>query len=320
MQIIPSGTQEDLKRAASALKNGHLVAFPTETVYGLGADATNSAAVARIYKVKNRPSDHPLIVHISTFLQLSIWAIDIPDFAIKLAENFWPGPMTLIVRKNPMANSIVTGGQESIGIRFPSDPICLAILNEFESLGGMGVAAPSANRFGAVSPTNALAVNEELGKYLGDNDLVVDGGQSIIGIESTIIDCTKEIPRVLRPGAITQGMIEKLGIRLNKFSSSEINVRVSGSMESHYSPEAKVIFNESAQNGDGFLAMSNTPTPTGAIRLASPRSVQEFAAQLYSALRAADKQRLKKIVILLPPDQGLGSAIIDRVKKASTRE
>ena len=317
MELISNCTQDVIKRAAKALKDGHLVAFPTETVYGLGADATNKKAVNQIYSVKGRPTGHPLIVHISSVNQLDKWAIDIPEYAKKLASEFWPGPMSLILKRSSLAKDYITGGQSNVGLRVPSQPIALGILTEFENNGGLGIAAPSANRFGAVSPTNAHAVNEELGEYLGDNDLIVDGGQCIIGIESTIIDCTKEIPRILRPGAVTQGMVDKLDIRLKKFSLSEFEVRAPGSMESHYSPRAKVILNETAQIGDGFLAMSDIPTPIGAIRLASPQTVQEFAAQLYSSLRVADKQRLKRIVILLPPDQEIGSAIIDRVKKAS---
>ena len=209
MEFISNCTADAISKAAKALKDGHLVAFPTETVYGLGADATNENAVSQVYAVKGRPTDHPLIVHISSINQISKWATDIPDYAIKLARDFWPGPMTLILKRSDLAKDFITGGQENIGLRVPNQPLALALLAEFESLGGQGVAAPSANRFGAVSPTTSLAVREELENYLGSNDLILDGGSCHIGIESTIINCTDIVPTILRPGAITNEMVEK---------------------------------------------------------------------------------------------------------------
>ena len=174
--------------------NGNLVAFPTETVYGLGADATNKDAVARIYEVKGRPLGHPLIVHISAIERLDKWARDIPEYAVKLARNFWPGPMTLILRRTNLAKDFITGGQDCVGIRVPSHTVSLKLIREFESQGGFGVAAPSANRFGAVSPTTAIAVEEELAKFLSENDQILDGGNCMVGIESTILDCTRSKP------------------------------------------------------------------------------------------------------------------------------
>ena len=175
MEIISNCTNSAIKKAARALKDGHLVAFPTETVYGLGADANNAKAVGRIYSVKGRPMDHPLIVHISSINFLDKWAINIPDYAIKLARTFWPGPLTLILKRSELARQYITGGQESVGIRVPSQKIALQLLTEFENLGGVGIAAPSANRFGAVSPTNANDVNEEIGTYLSSKYYILDG-------------------------------------------------------------------------------------------------------------------------------------------------
>ena len=318
MEIISNPTQVEIKKAAQALKDGHLVAFPTETVYGLGADATNKKAVSRIYSVKGRPSDHPLIVHISSINQLEKWAIDIHEYAIKLAREFWPGPMTLILKRSTVAKDYITGGQSNVGLRVPSQPIALALLAEFEKNGGIGVAAPSANRFGAVSPTSAGDVVEELGAYLNTTDLILDGGRCSVGVESTIIDCTKSHPDLLRPGAITVEMIEKTtGLKIfSSFTKSEI--RVSGLLESHYSPKAKVAIGKDAEPGDGFIAMENQATPAGVIRLAIPENIEEFARDFYSALREGDRRGLKKITVVNPDGEGLAAAIRDRLSKAAS--
>jgi len=317
MEFISNCTADAIFNAAKALKDGHLVAFPTETVYGLGADATNEKAVSRIYSVKGRPSDHPLIVHISSINKLDDWATDIPDYAIKLAREFWPGPMTLILQRTDLAKNFITGGQNNVGIRIPAQPIALALLKKFEDLGGHGIAAPSANRFGAVSPTTAEAVGEELGEYLDSTDLVLNGGQSLVGIESTIIDCTGILPRILRPGAITEEMIEQTLEKKAENNEGKSEVKVPGLLESHYAPKAKIILNVQAESGDGFIALSKFKTPTGAIRLASPTSVEQFARDLYSALRSADQQGLIKVAILAPEGNGLAMAIRDRLLKAS---
>ena len=319
MEIINNVTQDVIKKAAKALKDGHLVAFPTETVYGLGADASNDKAVGRIYSVKRRPADHPLIVHISSINQLDKWAIDIPEYAIKLAREFWPGPMTLILKRSELAKDFITGGQDYVGLRVPNQPEALALLSEFESLGGPGVAAPSANRFGAVSPTSSNAVNEELGQFLNNEDFILDGGQCLIGIESTIIDCTKGFPRVLRPGAITTKMVEKTINLDTSLNNNKINVRASGLLESHYSPLAKVFLDSLTEHGDGFLALANIPTPEGAIRLASPATTEQYAHELYSALRLADNLKLNKVIAKLPNDGDLSDAIKDRLTKAATK-
>ena len=317
MEIINNPTRDEIKKAAKVLKDGHLVAFPTETVYGLGADATNEMAVGRIYSVKGRPIDHPLIVHISSMNQLYKWAVDIPGYAIKLAREFWPGPMTLILKRSSLAKTFITGGQNSVGLRVPAQILTLELLSRFEELGGLGVAAPSANRFGAVSPTTADAVKEELSDFLSTEDLILDGGLSQIGIESTIIDCTKTSPSVLRNGAITTEMIEiTCGLNLS-IETEEVKVKTSGQLKSHYSPKAKVMLNSNTEEGEGFIAMSNISTPSGAIRLASPKTVEEYARDLYNALRLGDKKNLNSITVMLPQGSGLAAAIRDRLGKSA---
>ena len=319
MGIISNCTQDVIEKAAKALIDGHLVAFPTETVYGLGADATNEKAVSRIYSVKGRPTDHPLIVHISSINQLEKWAIDIQKYAIKLARDFWPGPMTLILKRSAVAKDYITGGQSNVGLRVPHQPIALALLAEFEKNGGLGIAAPSANRFGAVSPTTANDVSEELQTYLNMQDLILDGGQCSVGLESTIIDCTGPIPMILRPGAITKEMINN-SINIDGVKSgNKSDIRVSGSLESHYSPKAAVFIDLLPSAGDGFIAMNDIPTPSGVIRLASPISIEQYAKDFYNALRLGDKKGLKRINVIQPEGSGLAEAIRDRLSKAALR-
>jgi L-threonylcarbamoyladenylate synthase len=319
MEFISNFTTTAISKAAKALKDGHLVAFPTETVYGLGADATNENAVSQVYSVKGRPTDHPLIVHISSINQFSKWAIDTPDYAIKLARDFWPGPMTLILNRSELAKDFITGGQENVGLRVPNQPLALALLAEFESLGGQGVAAPSANRFGAVSPTTSLAVIEELENYLSSNDLILDGDNCNIGIESTIINCTNIIPTILRPGAVTNEMVEKsIGSKLN-LHTPDREIKASGLLDKHYAPKARVRLNMLAEPGEGFIAMASISTPAGAIRLTSPRNNQEFARELYEALRDGDRLNLAEIKVILPERGELVEAINDRMIKSSFR-
>jgi len=318
MEIINNPTHDEIKKAAKALKDGHLVAFPTETVYGLGADATNEKAVSRIYSVKGRPTDHPLIVHISSINQLGKWAIDIPDYAIKLAKEFWPGPMTLILKRSNLAKDFITGGQDNVGVRVPQQPVALALLAQFNEVGGLGVAAPSANRFGAVSPTSATDVFEELGDYFGSQDLILDGGQCQVGIESTIIDCTRATPKVLRPGGITSTMIEVVTSLKLVNNDNEIVIKASGLLNSHYSPKAKVELNRVAVPGDGFLAFRNIPTPIGTIRLASPETIEQYARQLYEALRFGDQSGIERIVVVPPEGGGMAEAVRDRLTKAAS--
>ena len=314
-QFVSNCTADAMALAAQALKSGALVAFPTETVYGLGADATNPQAVARIYEAKGRPADHPLIVHIADMHDLAEWSSDIPDYAIALARNFWPGPMTLILKRSELAEDFITGGQETVGLRVPNHVIALSLLNEFKKIGGKGIAAPSANRFGHVSPTTADAVEAELSEYLAPKDLILDGGQSLVGVESTIIDCTTESPKILRPGAITESMIEE--VTKLELSYDATDIRVSGSLDNHYSPMAQVLLDIEPQTGDGFIALSHFETPEGVKRLASPKNDDEFARQLYAALRSADTQNLARVVVKQPEGSGITIAIRDRLQRAS---
>jgi L-threonylcarbamoyladenylate synthase len=303
--------------AASVLMAGGLVAFPTETVYGLGADACNAAAVARIYSVKGRPADHPLIVHVASMDGLGDWARDVPTYAIALARDYWPGPMTLIVPRSDLAGDFVTGGQDTVGVRVPNHPVALGLLEAFVAAGGKGIAAPSANRFGNVSPTTAQAVAAELGDYLADGDQILDGGACDVGVESTIIDCTGDTPKILRPGAITVEMIEQSTGLTVVGSVEETEIRVSGSLDSHYAPAATVVLDQSPTAGQGFIAMADVVAVEGVVRLAAPRTHEEFAQVLYAALREADEQGLSTVVVQQPVGDGIAIAIRDRLKRAA---
>jgi L-threonylcarbamoyladenylate synthase len=315
-QFVSNCTMDALKQAAKSLKEGHLVAFPTETVYGLGADANNKSAVSQIYKVKGRPQDHPLIVHIADWQSMGEWAEEIPDYAIDLARAFWPGPMTLILKRSELAKDFITGSQNTVGIRVPNQSLALQLLTEFSKLGGKGVAAPSANRFGQVSPTTAQAVQEELSAFLDEKDVILDGGPCSVGVESTIIDCTNTNPRILRPGAITLEDVKGItGLEVELVERSDI--RVSGSLENHYAPNAEVLLDIEPLPGDGFIALVEIPTPADVIRLAAPKTVEAFAHDLYAALREGDAKELKQIVVIQPKGDGIAIAIRDRLKRAA---
>jgi L-threonylcarbamoyladenylate synthase len=317
VHIIANASKVEIRKAAEALRDGQLVAFPTETVYGLGADAMNRKAVERVYSTKGRPSDHPVIVHIASINQIDNWAIEVPEYAINLARKFWPGPLTLILKRGENAKDFVTGGQDSVGLRVPSDTTALSLLRKFEEYGGLGVAAPSANRFGAVSPTSAIAVLEDIGESLQSEDVILDGGNCAIGIESTIVDCTSKSPKLLRPGTITLKALSTF-IDLDYVDpSNQKNFKAPGMLKSHYAPKAAVVVNGEAKFGDGYIALAGRTTPHGAVRLASPKTTDEFAYELYRAFRAADKLNLKRIIINLPDEEGIGLAIKDRVSKAA---
>jgi len=319
MKIIYNCTQDLIKKAAKALRDGYLVAFPTETVYGLGADASNPTSVAKIYDVKGRPTGHPLIVHISSIGQMDKWTVNVPEYALNLARNFWPGPMTLILNRSQIAKDFITGGQNLVGLRVPSHPTALMLIKEFENLGGIGIAAPSANRFGAVSPTTSDAVIEELGTYLSNKDLVLDGGAAEVGIESTIIDCSDVIPKILRPGIISKEQVEEASGLQSIDNISGSKVKTSGLLVSHYSPVAEVVLDGKTSPEDGFFAMLEIETPTGAIRLGSPSTIEEYAKNLYSVLRLADQKGLQRISVIQPSGDGLAVAIRDRLSKAAAR-
>ena len=329
-QFLSKCTATAMVDAAANLLAGNLVAFPTETVYGLGADACNADAVAKIYSVKSRPADHPLIVHVASMEGLGDWASDVSGYAISLARDFWPGPMTLIMKRSELAGDFVTGGQETVGVRVPDHPVALGLLEAFARAGGRGVAAPSANRFGNVSPTTAQAVADELSECLGAADQILDGGPCEVGVESTIIDCTGDVPRILRSGAVTVAMIEEsTGLVVgdsNKQAGQKAaggsvvdssQIRVSGSLDSHYAPVATVVLDQSPVAGQGFIAMADMATPDGVVRLAAPKSDDEFARVLYAALRAADEQGLETVVVAQPAGGGIAIAIRDRLKRAA---
>ena len=314
--IISQCSLSVLRQSAEKLRAGDLVAFPTETVYGIGADAENKDAVARMYQVKNRPSGHPVIVHIAELNDVDYWAQEIPEYAINLMRDFWPGPMTLLLKRREVAGDFLTGAQEIVGLRIPANSLALGLLNEFKAVGGKGIAAPSANRYGAVSPTTAEAVSQELSEFLSPNDQILDGGPCLVGVESTIIDCSGQNPKILRPGAISAEMIEEsTGIVLEEVG--ETKIRVSGSDKQHYAPKAKVIVDGQSQSGEGLIAMSDVATPEGVIRLAEPKSIEEYARVLYSALRMSDTQNLQTVRIIPPVGPGLAVAIRDRINRAA---
>ena len=314
--IISQCSLSVLRQSAEKLRAGDLVAFPTETVYGIGADAENKDAVARMYQVKNRPTGHPVIIHIAELNDVDYWAKDVPEYAINLMRDFWPGPMTLLLRRRDAAGDFLTGAQEIVGLRIPANSLALGLLNEFKAFGGKGIAAPSANRYGAVSPTTAEAVSQELSEYLLPDDQILDGGPCLVGVESTIIDCSSDNPMILRPGSVSAEMIEEsTGIILAE--AGEKKIRTSGSDKQHYAPKAKVIIDGQSQSGEGLIAMSGVATPEGVIRLAEPKSIEEYARALYAALRQGDSQNLESIRIIPPTGQGLAVAIRDRINRAA---
>jgi L-threonylcarbamoyladenylate synthase len=248
------------------------------------------------------------------------WIEDVPEYAIALARDFWPGPVTLIFKRSTLAQDFITGGQNTVGIRVPDHVVALALLEAFHNLGGRGVAAPSANRFGHVSPTTAQAVSDELSEYLTAEDQIFDGGACDVGVESTIVDCTGTTPRILRPGGITIEMItESTG--MTPLQPDEANkdeeIRVSGSLEKHYAPAAKVILDVTPSVGQGFVALKESVTPEGVIRLAAPTNTAEFARDLYAALRKADEMGLTEVVVAQPQGAGIAIAIRDRLERAS---
>lgn len=311
----------DVKLAVAALASGHLCAIPTETVYGLAANALDETAVARVFQAKSRPIDHPLIVHVASLEQVSKWITYLPDWAQTLAAQVWPGPLTLIGYRTKMASDAITGGQETVAVRIPSHPIAQQVLVELAAIGILGLVAPSANRFGHVSPTSANHVAIDLGQYLeAHGDLILDGGVCEVGLESTIVLATKDQPVILRLGAITTQDIEQItGVEVSQ--TVENLPRVSGALDSHYAPRAKVILitdvSKVFSENSGFLALSQFATPDGVHRLAAPNSVADFAHDLYSALRAGDDLNLEIIYVVPPHGAGLAQAITDRLKRAA---
>jgi L-threonylcarbamoyladenylate synthase len=336
MSAVP---ENDLARAVALLCAGELVAFPTETVYGLGADAANPQAVARIFAAKGRPADHPLIVHLPDAELLPRWASDIPGLAWDLAEAFWPGPLTLILKKRPEVPEAVTGGQASVGLRVPAHPLARELLQAFAEAGAAavrtgrgpaifgGVAAPSANRFGRLSPTTAAHVRAELGAAVG---LVLDGGPCAVGIESTIVDLSRDQPEILRPGHIAPADLARVLGAPPATRQSAGAPRVSGALASHYAPETPLRLVAPAHLRDflgaqrhaglvcGVLAHSQ-PAEAGLPHrwLMLPAEPEGYARQLYAALRALDAAGLDLIVIETPPPGPAWQAIHDRLRRAA---
>lgn len=299
---------ETLARAAQLLRDGGVVAFPTETVYGLGANAANETAVRRVFEIKGRPLGHPVIVHLAVAEQMNDWARDIPSTARQLAERLWPGPLTLVLQRSGRASDLVTGGQDTVAIRIPSDPVAHEILRR----AGIGVIAPSANRFGTVSATRAEHVTADFGDAV---DLIVDGGATTVGIESTILSLVGE-PAVLRPGGVSREQLEDvLGLPV-RVGDSEI--RVPGSLPSHYAPRARVeLFDDLDSARQRVRALEERGERVEL--LSSERGVEAFARELYERLRDADARDAQAIVIVAPPEGGIGTAIRDRLKRMSSR-
>nr|WP_317931787.1 L-threonylcarbamoyladenylate synthase [Streptomyces cellostaticus] len=318
-----TASTSDIEKAAGVLRAGGLVALPTETVYGLGADAEDPAAVARIFQVKGRPPSHPLIVHIGGAEQLDDWVQEVPAAARLLAEHFWPGPLTLVLRRGSRVPLEATGGLQTVAVRVPDHPVALALLSAF----GGGVTAPSANRFGSVSPTTADHVRAELGDGV---DFVLDGGPCEVGVESTIVDATGGAPSILRPGGVTREDLEAvLGCPMAVPSSSR--VRVPGQHPSHYAPRARVVLvepekvvaeaelaQELGHQVGVFLpdGLADTAVKVHAV-VALPGSLAAYARGLYGFLRELDQQGCDLIIASLPVEEGLGLAIANRLRRAA---
>jgi L-threonylcarbamoyladenylate synthase len=293
-----------ISKAADILRTGGLVAFPTETVYGLGADADQEQALKAIFKVKGRPETHPLIIHLAHADQVGVWAASVPDAALGLARRFWPGPLTLILKKADRVSKVATGGQETVGLRVPNHPVALSMLRAF----GRGVAAPSANRFGRVSPTTADHVRQDLGN---DVDFILDGGPCSIGVESTIVDFTSGDPVILRPGGLTKERLEEaLGRSIPVRGSGA--VRVSGQLESHYAPRAEVVI---VRPGEGEGRAGEWRSKGKRVVVLGEKDVE--ARELYASLRRADESGADVIIVPLPDQVGLGLAVADRLQKAA---
>ncbi|HLS04976.1 MAG TPA: L-threonylcarbamoyladenylate synthase [Wenzhouxiangella sp.] len=318
--MITLGTgQNDLEQAAAMLAAGRLVAVPTETVYGLAADASSPEAIRRIFAAKERPADHPLIVHLPDVQSLALWARRIPPAALQLAEAFWPGPLTLVLHKARHVPKEITGGQETVAVRLPGHPVALALLKQF----GGAVAAPSANRFGRISPTTAQHVVDEF----GDSEevaAVIDGGPCPVGVESTIVDLTGNKALILRPGSISAGQLETvLGYRPARAAQQE-GPRASGRLKSHYAPATPLFLadDEDLKSPDGetaVLALGDTADPGGFLCwLSLPARPEAYARGLYAALRVLDGSGARRILAQKPPASPAWAAVNDRLARASS--
>ena len=318
MKLLPADA-ERLADAVAALRRGEVIGLPTDTVYGLAADARNADAVRKIFALKGRPADHPLIVHIAEPSLLEQWSDQVPEAAVKLARAFWPGPLTLIVKKRSDVPDVVTGGQDTIGLRCPAHPLALAVLQRF----GGGLAAPSANRFGRISPTSAQHVRDEFGDAV---PIVLDGGNCEVGIESTIVDVSGPVPRILRPGHIGKLELEAVVGPVAEGGDGE-SPRVSGSLQSHYAPHTRtellsrerLIERARACQGDGetVLALTLVDALPGISGLALPDSPEAYGHDLYAALRALDARRADRLLVESPPLRTEWIAVLDRLSRAA---
>lgn len=321
-------TTSDIDKAAVLLRQGELVAFPTETVYGLGADASNPEAVAKIFAAKGRPADHPLIVHLPGDDHLDRWARDIPATARELTKAFWPGPLTLILKRQPGVIDAVTGGQDTVGLRVPGHPMALELIRAFGGEKGGGLAAPSANRFGRISPTTAQHVRDDIGDAVA---MILDGGPCRVGIESTILDLSGDEPAILRPGMIAAADIARILGRMPSFGRRDAP-RVSGSLESHYAPATPldllppdaIIFavREALARDQRLAVLAPMAAPVGDARIVwrqAPSDPMPFAHELYTALRALDAAGCARIVVQKPPASEAWRAVVDRLQRAAAR-
>lgn len=313
---------EEIEAAVAVLRRGGLVAFPTETVYGLGADATNRAALRRLFVVKGRPVDHPVIVHLAGPADLEAWAATVPPAAQALVDAFWPGPLTVVLRRGAHVLDEVTGGRDTVAVRVPAQPVALRLLRAF----GGGIAAPSANRFGRVSPTRASDVRADLGD---DVDMILDGGPCTVGVESTIVDCTSEPPVILRLGGVPREAVEGLlDVAVPVLDTGAI--AAPGTHAAHYAPRTQVRVLTDAEVLEragsllrcgrrvGLLAMSPPENPPeGLVVLEPPADVDDYARVLYRRLREADARALDDLLVVPPPPTGIGAAVADRLRRAA---
>jgi L-threonylcarbamoyladenylate synthase len=314
-------TDAATREAAGLLSEGEVVAFPTETVYGLGADATNPEAVAKIFALKGRPADHPLIVHIASPGSLAQWVADVPRAASVLALRYWPGPLTMILKRSPLVPDAVTGGQDTVGIRCPSHPVAQELLREFARIGSGGVAAPSANRFGHVSPTTAAHVREELGNAL----VVLDGGACEVGLESTIVDLSRGAPVLLRPGAVTRAQLAaELGAEV--LDADAHAPRASGTLAAHYAPRTALALVAPGEMGLELAQAANVAVmalrePAADVRvtywITAPNDPVRYGHDLYANLRRLDASGAKRIVVEAPPLVPAWEAVNDRLARAA---
>jgi L-threonylcarbamoyladenylate synthase len=329
--MILSAHEVTIQQAAKALRDGQLVGLPTETVYGLAANANDDVAVAQIFVAKGRPADHPLIVHVASWEQVPLFAAQVPDFALRLIQAFWPGPLTLILPRQSAVATASAGGQGSIGLRCPSHPVAQAVLRAALALGVHGVSAPSANRFGRVSPTSAAHVQSELGPDL----LILDGGDCAVGIESTIVDCTRGEPVLLRPGQITRVQIEAACDRalLDPADVTQPAPRASGTLESHYAPRAKVRLMLGADIAHKLQALGPHANNLGVWSAECPATedgmgagvlwrqqaatADQAAHDLFSVLRDLDARGVAQIWVQLPPETPEWEGVRDRLQRAA---